>query len=180
MFDSIRIRYELDHVMQLVSYYAGFDNTLVEAAKYGLEKFNEYNNYMKGNDIHYIASLDPRIKCQWLWKNVNDVEGIIKRIRTFLKSVYPPEPELPPHENDRIHRSLEYRFLEEFETTTTIGNSTDIDRYLNAPSIAFKLNEADDQTLWTLNWWDSKKYEFPCMTQAARDYLPIPASESDS
>jgi hypothetical protein len=73
VFDSIRIRYELDQVMQLVSYYAGFDNTLVEAAKYGLEKFNEYNNYMKGNDIHYIASvLDPRIKCQWLRKDVND------------------------------------------------------------------------------------------------------------
>jgi hypothetical protein len=160
--------------------YAGFDNTLVEAAKYGLEKFNEYNNYMKGNDIHYIASvLDPRIKCQWLQKNVDDAEGIIKRIRTFLKSVYPPEPELPPHENDRLHRSLEYRFLEEFETTTTIGNSTDIDRYLDTPSIAFKLNKADDQTLWTLNWWDSNKFEFPCMAQAARDYLPIPASEAD-
>jgi hypothetical protein len=98
--------------MQLVSYYTEFDNTLVEAAKYGLEKFNEYNNYMKGNDIHYIASaLDPRIKCQWLRKNVDDAEGIIKHICTFLKSVYPPEPELPPHKNDRLHRSLEYSFL---------------------------------------------------------------------
>ena len=40
--------------------YAEFDSTLVEAAKYGLEKFNEYNGYIKGNDIYYIASvLDP-------------------------------------------------------------------------------------------------------------------------
>ena len=128
--------------------YTGFDNTLVKAAKCGLEKFNEYNNYMKGNDIHYIASvLDPRIKCQWLRKNVDDAEGIIKRIRTFLKSVYPLELELSLHKNNRLYKSLEYRFLEEFETTTTIGNSTDINKYLDTPSIAFKLNKADNQTL---------------------------------
>ena len=96
-----------------------------------------------------------------------------------MKAAYPPEPELPLHENDHLHRSLEYRFLEEFETMTTTGYSTDIDRYLDTPPIAFKLNKADDQTLWTLNWWDGNKYEFPCMAQAARDYLPIPASEVD-
>ena len=160
--------------------YAGFDSTLVEAAKYGLEKFNEYNGYIKGNDIYYIASvLDPRIKCQWLRRNVDNAEEVIKHIRKFLKAAYPPEPELPPHENNHLHRSLEYRFLEEFETMTTTGDSTDIDRYLDTPPIAFKLNKADDQTLWTLNWWDGNKYEFPCMAQAARDYLPIPASEVD-
>jgi hypothetical protein len=58
-------------------------------------------------------------------------------------------------------------------------NLTDIDRYLDTPPIVFKLSKSDNQTQWILNWWDGNKYEFPCMAQAARDYLPIPASEVD-
>jgi len=30
-----------------------------------------------------------------------------------------------------------------------------------------------------MNWWDANKFEFPSMAVAARDYLPIPASEVD-
>jgi hypothetical protein len=51
---------------------------------------------------------------------------------------------------------------EEFKTMTTAGDSTSIDRWLDTPPITFKLHEADDQTLWTPNWWDGNKYEFPC------------------
>ena len=61
---SARMYLQLENTLKEISKregdYARFDNTLVEAAKYGLEKFNEYNNYIKGNNIHYIASvLDP-------------------------------------------------------------------------------------------------------------------------
>jgi hypothetical protein len=56
---------------------------------------------------------------------------------------------------------------------------TDINRYLDTPPIVFKLSKSDNQTHWILNWWDGNKYEFPCIAQAARDYLPIPASEVD-
>ena len=159
--------------------YARFNASLADAVKVELAKFEEYNGFMQSNDIYYIASiLDPRIKCQQLKKNVIDHEKIIQRVRTFLKQTYPPELELPTHSSTE-HKSLEYRFLEEFETVTASINASDIDRYLDTPPITFKLNKSEDQTQWTLNWWDGNRYEYPCMAQAARDYLPIPASEVD-
>jgi hypothetical protein len=96
-----------------------------------------------------------------------------------LKVTYPSEPELPLHDNSYLYRSFEYRFLEEFETARSTDDLTDIDRYLDTPPIVFKLSKSDNQTQWILNWWDGNKYEFPCIAQAARDYLPIPASEVD-
>ena len=45
-------------MMQLVSYYTGFDNTLVEAAKYGLEKFNEY---CKTNLVRLMKRIDCKL-----------------------------------------------------------------------------------------------------------------------
>jgi hypothetical protein len=32
---------------------------------------------------------------------------------------------------------------------------------------------------WVLQWWQTNQAEYPCMARAARDYLPIPASEVD-
>src|SRR6266498_4267593 len=55
----------------------------------------------------------------------------------------------------------------------------DIDRYLDSPRIKYKNKPQDDQTRWILTWWNANKSEFPCMVQAARDYLPIPSSEVD-
>ena len=61
----LQLKNTLKGISKREGVYAEFDSTLVKAAKYGLEKFNEYNGYIKGNDIYYIASvLDPRIKCQ--------------------------------------------------------------------------------------------------------------------
>jgi hypothetical protein len=107
---------------------------------------------MQNNDIHYIAIvLDPRIKCQWICKNVVDEDLIISRIRKFLKATYPSEPELPSHDDNHLHRSFEYRFLEEFEIGRTTDDLSDIDRYLDTPPIVFKLSKSDNQTQWILN-----------------------------
>ena len=76
---------------------------------------------------------------------------MIQRVRTFLKQTYPPELELPVHSSTE-HKSLEYKFLEEFETNTVSNNASDIDRYLDTFPITFKLNKSDNQTQWTLNW----------------------------
>jgi hypothetical protein len=66
--------------------YTEFDKDLIDAVAIGLTKFNKYNRFIQGNDIHYIAVvLDPRIKYQWIRKNVADADQVIGRIRKFLK-----------------------------------------------------------------------------------------------
>jgi hypothetical protein len=70
---------------------------------------------------------------------------VIKRIRTFLKATYPPELELPPHPSPE-YKNLEYSFLEEFATSSNQVETSDIDRYLDSPPVAFKLKADENQT----------------------------------
>ena len=181
---SARMYLQLEQTLKKISkrdgQFAGFDDNIVKAVKVGLLKFEEYNGYMQGNDIYYIAAvLDPRVKTRWLKSNVKNAAQIIARIKRFLNATYPPELQLPRRSPLSQHKSLEYLFLQEFETNTTAADDSDIDRYLDSPPIQFKLNINDDQSQWVMNWWDANKFEFPSMAVAARDYLPIPASEVD-
>jgi len=91
----------------------------------------------------------------------------------------PFEPELPLIDNNEQNRNLEYKFLEDFESPMSSTDASDIDTYFDTPSISFKLKKGDDQTQWTMSWWEAHKQEFPAMAAAARDYLAIPASEVD-
>ncbi len=101
-------------------------------------KFKEYQELMVDNDIYYLATiLDPRIKIQWIKDNIEDVEKIIDRIRTFLKVIYPPEPELSPNEENDIYKNLEYRFMAPYYIDITTDDF-DIDRYLDSPRIKYK------------------------------------------
>jgi hypothetical protein len=55
----------------------------------GISVLEEYYDYVKGNDIYYIAGvLDPRIKTRWL-KTLPYGNEVINRIRAFLKRAYP-------------------------------------------------------------------------------------------
>ncbi len=93
---------------------------------------------MADNDIYYLATiLDPRIKIQWIKDNIEDVEKIIDRIRTFLKVIYPPESELSPNEENNIYKSLEYRFIIFYYIDITTDDF-DINRYLDSPRIKYK------------------------------------------
>ena len=58
------------------------DSLNINAAKAGLSKLEECSGYMKENDTYWIASiLDPRVKTAWLWKNSNEANTIITRIK---------------------------------------------------------------------------------------------------
>jgi len=161
--------------------FSGFDNELVRGCDAGLELFNEYFDYMQQNDIYLIASvLDPRVKTRWIRKNFNDADEIITRIRKFLKDTYQKEA-VPTQKKDQSkHKTLEYEFLQEFEESDGEElQDNDIDQYFDTAPIKFVLNEDDDQALLTKQWWSGNSYVFPLMARAARDYLPIPASEAD-
>ena len=85
---------------------------------------------------------DPRIKTTQIRRNIENIDHVIKRIHKFLTAIYPPEPELPINDTD-LYRSLEYQFLQEFETPMSSTNS-DIDQYFDSNSVAFRLKKADD------------------------------------
>ena len=85
---------KLDKLLQSIvkkqGVYATYDPSLIEAARKGLEKFNEYYLEMMKNDMYWIACiLDPRVKTNWLKKNHQDADEIITRIKSFLKEAYP-------------------------------------------------------------------------------------------
>jgi hypothetical protein len=127
--------------------------TLYMLSKSGLELYQRYFDEIKKNDIYFISSiLDPRIKTRWLIKNFPSANQIILRIKTFLKSVYKVEPELPKHKDAEVNKSLEYKFLEEFESSYDEVIENDIDWYFDTPLIKFILDSKEDQTEWTLKW----------------------------
>jgi hypothetical protein len=162
--------------------YAVYDKDLIDAVKVGYDVFKGYNSFMKGNDIYLLATiLDPRIKTQWIKNNLAiDAETIVNRLRTFLRTTYPPEVELPSLQApEQQKKSIQYSILEEFQSTTSgVASTSDIDRYFDTPPVHFRLS-SEDQTQWILNYWNTNKYEYPSMFQAVRDYLPIPGSEVD-
>ena len=161
--------------------YASFDMSLVAAATKGYEKFKEYYDEMKKNDIYWIASvLDPRVKTKWLKRNIAEADEIIDRIKSFLKQAYPVEPELPSETRESTQKkkkSLSYEYLEEYGTSVAVED--DVERYFDLPGVQFVLDEKEDQAQWVLNWWAANKTEFPIMFAVARDYLPIPGAEVD-
>jgi hypothetical protein len=55
----------------------------------------------------------------------------------------------------------------------------DIDLYFDSSIVNVPINEKEDQTQWTLNWWNANQCIYPLMARAARDYLAIPLSEVD-
>jgi hAT family C-terminal dimerisation region len=177
----IQIQATLNSITRKKGKYAAFDDTLINAVKAGVETFEKYNSFMRDNDIYFIASvLDPRIKTQWIKDHMPDADNVIKRIRKFLKSTYPSEPSLLLNAENDEYKSLEYRFLEPYQSSAEdILETSDIDRYLDSPRVAYRGNPKEDQTEWILRWWNANQGEFKLMAQAARDYLPIPSSEVD-
>ena len=127
-----------------------------------------------------LKPANPRVKTRWIKKNFNYADEIITRIRKFLKDTYQKETVPTQKKDQNKPKTLEYEFLQEFEESDGEElQENDIDRYFDTPPIKFVLNEDDDQALLTQQWWSGSSYMFPLMARAARDYLPIPASEAD-
>jgi hypothetical protein len=55
----------------------------------------------------------------------------------------------------------------------------DADLYFKTPVVKHRRTNGEDDLDWILNWWQSHEAEYPIMSQVARDYLAIPASEVD-
>jgi hypothetical protein len=145
----------------------------------GISLLERYYDYVKCNDIYYIASiLDPRIKTKWL-KMLPDGEKIIVRIRAFLKKAYPAQKKPTSTALSANYKSLEYRFLEAFQPTQYDISESDIDQYFDTPTISTGFDPNQSQTEFIRNWWKANKLEFPCMAKVAQDHLAIPAAEVD-
>lgn len=175
----VKLQNILNSIIKKEGEFAEFDATLVDAAKAGLTKFNEYFQYVEENDTYWIACvLDPRIKTNWLRRNTSDPSGIISRIKKYLKESYPltmsDKTQEPPQKRKK---GLDFELLEEYGSRVTFDD--DIDRYFNTEVVGFAANIGEDHTQWVLNWWNSNKSEFPRMAAVARDYLAIPSSEVD-
>ncbi|EED20921.1 conserved hypothetical protein [Talaromyces stipitatus ATCC 10500] len=138
-----------------------------------------YYDYVKCNDIYYIASiLDPQIKTKWL-KMLPDGEKIIVRIRAFLKKAYPAQKKPISTALSANYKSLEYRFLEAFQPIQYNISESDIDQYFDTPTISTGFDPNQSQTEFIRNWWKANKLEFPCMAKVAQDHLAILAAEVD-
>lgn len=95
---------------------------------------------MRKVGLNCIASvLDPRIKYEWIRRNVKDAVDVIKRIRRLLEATYPPDLELPSNQkaDDDIYKSLEYslKSLRQKQLHTTHLISIDTLTLLRFPSI---------------------------------------------
>ena len=131
--------------------FARFNNDIITTINASKEKFIEYKELIEGNDIYYIATiLDPRIKTQWIKDHVENADDIIRRICTFLKATYPPEPELPTNEQSDDYKSLEYRFMIPYQAELAIDDF-DIDWYCDTPRVQYKNKPREDQTKWILS-----------------------------
>jgi hypothetical protein len=74
-------------------------------------------------------------------------------------------------------KSFELDFPRQFTSSETIAD--DLDRYFDTHSVVFQLYTGHKSAEWVLQWWQTNQVEYPCVARAARDYLPIPASEVD-
>ena len=108
-----------------------------------------------------------------------EADAIIERLRKFLKATYHHEIDLPPTDESALYQSLEHRFLKPYAQDVDMEEIHDVDQYMDSPRVKHKMKVKEDQTQWILNWWKANMGEYPCMAQAARDYLAIPASEVD-
>lgn len=163
--------------------YANYDQSMIQAADEGLRVFNEYYAYMRTNDIYWVACiLDPRVKTKWLLKNVPEARQIVQQIKDKIKKKYQVADELPESQNSqqlgsKKKKSLSFSFLEEY--AETILTDDDVERYLDTPTVKAVLNPKENQLNWVMNWWVANKQEYPIMWQVVRDYLVVPAAETD-
>ncbi len=169
--------YTLNSIIKKEGEFTEFDMT--DATKVGLTKFDENFQYMKENNTYWITSvLDPRIKTNWIQKNISDAVEIIAQIKKYLRESYPLTMSDKPQEPlKKRKKGLDFELLEECRTYVTYDD--DIDRYFNTDVVGFTATTRDQYTVWVLNWWNNNKAEFPCMATAARDYLAIPSAQVD-
>ena len=136
----------LDDAIHKRGDFEGIDQGLANAAIVGKKKFDIYHDLMKANLTFYLAAvLDPRIKTNWIKKNVTNADLVIDDIKKFIKKAYPPEVKLPEHPTAPLKKTnLELDFLEEYALIVTVND--DVDRYFNEPPVIYVKNVKEDQS----------------------------------
>jgi len=128
-------------------------------------------------NVYYIAIiLDPQVKCELLNQELDEdgAKEIKQQIRDFLHQHYPrdPKPELALPTTQPVFKSIGSRLLEKIHSNSR--QVSDIDQYLDTPPINVSNVSKDN---WLFEWWNTHQGEYPQMACAARDFLPLPASE---
>lgn len=165
--------------------YAEYDHIITDEVYSSLDLFNKYYNTMDQNLIYYIASvLDPQIKGAWIQKEHQHGAAKLAEVQETIHKLYPSIPPAADESNsapptyssyNSVSDPLQALFAhinqdDEFES--------DVDLYFKTPVVKHR-RSGDDDINWVLNWWRSNEADYPIMSQVARDYLAIPASEVD-
>ena len=79
--------------------------------------------------------LDPRIKTQWLKRNIPEADEIINRIKTFLKEAYPVEPELLSESRGSSQKKKSLAMEYPLEYGSPFAAEDEIDRYFDLSQV---------------------------------------------
>lgn len=164
--------------------FTGLDNDVASAMKEGLTKYKKYYTFMNGSGMYYTALiLDHWVKGDLILGEMEDKEAgnlILNAIHNNLHQRYPsigsksPRYGISQPSTPEIKRcNVESRMLQRLQPKTP-PRLSDIDQYFESPRVSV-LDTTDPN--WLCNWWCVHKDELPQMAAAARDFLPIPASE---
>jgi hAT family C-terminal dimerisation region/Domain of unknown function (DUF4413) len=183
--ESLQIYWNLDDLLDDVKNSKGdFSNVSREvqaAAGKAIRKLDKFTKKMDDNVLHYVACiLDPRIKTRFITAQMSqsDAQHIIGEVRSFLKKEYPFEApvstqsERPSGMSERMWNAL-------CRVQPSQGIITsDIDTYLDSPPVSWSHRLIEDgDPEWVLKWWKANTFQYPLMSQAVRDYLPVPSAE---
>ncbi|EED11685.1 conserved hypothetical protein [Talaromyces stipitatus ATCC 10500] len=152
------------------------------AVEGGIRKMDKFTKKMDSNIIYYVAAiLDPRVKTSFIRAQMSksDADVIVSDIREYLKKQYPASPtssssaERPPGMPGTLWKKL--KKIQPLQSADIIS---DIDRYLDSSPEMWSHGMIEDgDPDWILKWWKANAFNYPLMSKAVQDYLPIPSAE---
>jgi hAT family C-terminal dimerisation region len=183
--ESLPIYWNLDDILDDIKKgegdFQGITKDIQDAAEAGIQKMNKFAKKMDGNILYYVAAvLDPRIKTSVIRAQMNqeDANVIVSQVREFLKKQYPLDedssssPERPSGMPESLWRTL--KMVHPVQSTM----ASDIDRYLDSMPVNWSHRFIEDgDPDWVLKWWKANAFNYPLMSQAVRDYFPVPSAE---
>ena len=183
--DSLRIYWNLDDLLDDVRTghgdFEGVDASIQDAVERATGKMNKFTKKMDDNILYYVAAaLDPRIKTSFIEAQMDESSArlITSEVREFLKREYPFDPVLPSNaERPSGMSETLWKTLRRLQPHPR-PHTSDVDRYLDSAPVSWSHSSvADGDPDWVLKWWKANAFDFPCMTRAARDYLPVPCAQ---
>ncbi|EED12102.1 hypothetical protein TSTA_001730 [Talaromyces stipitatus ATCC 10500] len=152
------------------------------AVEGGIRKMDKFTKKMDSNIIYYMAAiLDPRVKTSFIQAQMSksDADVIISNIHKYLKKQYPASPtssssaERPPGMPGTLWKKL--KKIQPLQSADIIS---DIDWYLDSSPEMWSHGIIEDgDPDWILKWWKANAFNYPLMSKAIQDYLPILSAE---